>query len=76
MRSRIQRMGQSDGHEEIGHGEQLLELGVAPGVVPVAAAFAAMAVTAGMVAVDNILAVLTPRHLAPHQGRAAVGDIP
>ena len=72
----VEGMGQGERHEEIGHGEQLLELGVAPGIGPVAAAFRTMAIAAGVIAVDVVLAVLAPEHLAPHQGRAAVGDIP
>ena len=72
----VQGMGQGERHEKIRHGQQLRELGVAPGVGPVAAAFGAMAVAAGVIAVDVLLAVLAPRDLAPHQGRAAVGDVP
>ena len=73
---RIERMGQGDGDEDIGDREEFFQLGVAPGIGPVAAACRTMAIAAGVIAVDVVLAVLAPEHLAPHQGRAAVGDIP
>ena len=66
-RHRIQRMGQGERHQKIGHRQEFLHLSVAPGVSPVATALGTVPVAAGMITIDILLAGVAPKQLAAHQ---------
>ena len=61
---RVQVVRQGAGHQKVGHRQQFLQLTVAPAVGAILTAFGAVAVAAGMVAVDELRAVVAVKHLA------------
>ena len=67
----IQAVGQGEGDQKVGNRQEFPELRIAPAVGAVLAALGAMAVAAGMVAVEKFPARVAIIHLAPqHLGAA------
>ena len=68
---RVQAMGQGEGDQKVGNRQEFPELRIAPAVGAVLAALGAMAVAAGMVAVEKFPARVAIEHFPPqHLGAA------
>jgi hypothetical protein len=72
----MQRMRQGAGHEDIGDGQEFLQLRIAPAVSAVGFTFRTRAVVAGVIAVVGGLTLGALRAFPTHDRRATVGDIP
>jgi len=75
-RQRAQGLGEGEGQEEVGAGEQAGPLGGEPAGGLVAGTLRTMAVAAGVIRVDRVPALIAPMDMASQGRRAAGFEIP